>query len=87
MDDPTFSVHRVVRSTLSDEIAKHSAPVVLPAAELTRLRKIEAAARAVADGAYIWHISEDECVLLNSHTQFCQLVTDLRKSLETDADG
>ena len=37
MDDPTFA----------EELARHSAPICLPASDLTRLRKIEAAARAL----------------------------------------
>lgn len=67
MTDPTFS----------DELAKHSAPVVLPAAELARLRKIEA--------AVMW--IEIEMDGPDSWVKVTKLIDRLRPLLETETDG
>jgi hypothetical protein len=68
MDDPTGC------TTFAAYLDQHSAAVVLPAAELTRLRKIEAAARDVA------------CVAANNPARRYKLNA-LRKALEAKTDG
>ena len=72
MTDPTFA----------DEIAKHSAPVVLPASELARLRKIESAARQIDDWLHDNPATESRISMVGRI-----LLTDLRKALETETDG
>ena len=72
MDDPTFAA----------EITKHSAPVVLPADELARLRKIEEAARRISDWLRDNPAAESRISMVGRI-----LLTDLRKSLETETDG
>ena len=80
MDDPTFS----------EELAKHSAPICLPASELARLRKIEAAARRVYDWVHNDPSSQAARLrrsLRSPREPLVLLLYGLRKSLETINGG
>jgi len=73
MDDPTFAA----------ELAKHSAPVCLPAVELARLRKIESDARAYVVAVDL----EQQIGTWGSYARRRDAMQELRISLEHDTDG